>query len=321
MVGLDTLICGAVMTAAPLALPMMDVQGELMKEVAVAVHFYNSDTLNVDSLIQEIDQDFLPLGFTLWLDTVTYDNTSNYWFSGLYNDSIGLPPYNYSILNAMCQGKHVSGHLNIYVLPYLANYVAGFSYIPPYMQGNNRHPADGVWMRSDYLNSTTLHHEIGHFFGLYHVFQGISYCGENADLHDDLGHEVGDLVHDTPPIKASWECDNPTCTFNFPSYRPWFGFEPNNYMDYLSSECRTSFTAGQIERMHAYMTAYRSEEYVDLGALEGDINGDGIIGTMDVLILLGCLNLPIEGCENADMDNNGVVSILDLLVVLTNYGL
>lgn len=320
MVGLDTLVCGAVMSAAPLALPL-DYQSEGVKEVAVAVHAYDLDTFDVAGRIADVDGIFLPYGFTLYLDTVTYDESSNYWWGQYYQDSIVLPPLSYALMNGIPEGKYLPGHLNVYVLPYLETYVSGFSYIPPYMNGNERHHADGVWIRGDFFGTSTLVHEIGHWFGLYHVFQDVDFCGSDADLHDNEGHIFGDLVHDTPPIKPSWSCVNPTCTYSFPEFRPWYGFQPNNYMDYLPDTCRDFFTFGQVQRMHSYMTVYRADEFTDLEALQGDINGDGIIGTLDILFLLTCLDAPYEGCEDADIDLNGIITVFDLLVILSNYGL
>ncbi len=62
---------------------------------------------------------------------------------------------------------------------------------------------------------------------------------------------------------------------------------------------------------------------VDMGAYEfqpciGDINGDGDVGIIDFLILIGSFG-PCEGCP-ADLDNDGVVGIVDLLTLIGNFG-
>lgn len=316
----DTLICGAVAMAAPLPLFQLDVPNTF-KEIPVAVHFYD-DTLDAYAVFENLDPVFLPLGFGLYVDTVTFHSTEGHPWSESYADTTSVPPFHYSVTTGIASLGYMPNRMNVYVLPYLANDVGGFSYIPPYQSGAGRHPADGVWVRSDLFSTSTLTHEIGHFLGLYHVFQGVSYCGEDSELHDALGHLYGDLVTDTPPIKPTGNCTYPNCPPSWPAFRPWFGYVHDNFMDYMNDTCRTAFTPGQVARMHSYMAVYRPNEYNELGLPAGDINGDGIVGTLDLLFVLSCLNpTMIENCEPADLDYNAIVSIFDLLVVLSNYGL
>ena len=316
----DTLICGAVAMAAPIPQFVLDLEATF-KEVPVAVHFYD-DTLDAHSVFDEVNDLFLPLGFGLYVDTVTHQSTSGHSWSAVYQDTIALPPFHYGVTTGISSLAHLPGRMNVFVLPYLGDSVGGFAYIPPYMDGEVRHSSDGVWVRADRFDTSTLIHEIGHFFGLYHVFQGVDFCGQNADWHDWYGYGVGDLVQDTPPIKPSWSCSSPTCVPSWPPFRPWSSYAHNNFMDYMDDTCRTAFTAGQVARMHAYMAVYRGEEYTELGTPQGDVNGDGIIGTMDLLFVLSCLAYEIEpGCAPADFDLNGAVTIFDLLVVLSNYQL
>jgi hypothetical protein len=56
-------------------------------------------------------------------------------------------------------------------------------------------------------------------------------------------------------------------------------------------------------------------------AITGDLDGDGVVGILDFLSLLGswgqCPNLP-EPCP-ADLDGDSAVGITDLLILLGNW--
>ncbi|MBP7449041.1 MAG: T9SS type A sorting domain-containing protein [Flavobacteriales bacterium] len=157
--------------------------------------------------------------------------------------------------------------------------IAGYAYLP------DAHglPMDGIvnearWFGSSIDNSKVHIHEVGHYLGLYHTFEGG--CGNANCL------ENGDRVCDTPPDQstAPIACNSSVNTCSSDSDDP----SPNNpfravglggvgdvpeliedYMDYGYQLCQDRFTPGQGERMVAALTEVRSSLLTSLGCVPG----------------------------------------------------
>lgn len=144
-----------------------------------------------------------------------------------------------------------SRYLNIWVVKRIessrAGTILGYAQLP-----GGPASTDGIVMIHDRVgtigtaNSSgkgrTLTHEIGHWLGLYHPFQG--------------GCSGSDGVDDTPPVaEASYGCtasQNPnTCNTDFPNEIDMV----ENYMDYANGSCMNAFTNGQLARVNGFLAS------------------------------------------------------------------
>lgn len=122
-------------------------------------------------------------------------------------------------------------YLNIYVIN--RSYFAGTASSP------SSHGAAWDGMAIQYTefhqNSHVLTHEVGHYFGLFHIFGGTSGQGSCGD----------DMVADTPPQAYNLSCNYPVKSCGNTVSNDMV----MNYMDYTPSSCKNMFTHGQADRM------------------------------------------------------------------------
>lgn len=91
------------------------------------------------------------------------------------------------------------------------------------------------------LTNRTLTHEVGHFLGLNHTFDGESCSESNCNTQ-------GDGICDTPPTASGSTCNSPACT----------NTQVTNYMDYTEETCQNRFTTGQSTVMRAVLAGTRN---------------------------------------------------------------
>lgn len=171
----------------------------------------------------------------------------------------------------------------------------GWAYFPnSFPETDNRHgivihygSLPGGYL-SAYNEGETATHEVGHYLGLYHTFQG----GCTAP---------GDYVDDTPYEGSSYTGNQ--CSLQRDTCPSLPGFDPiTNYMDYSYDVCLTNFTAGQDVRMDSIVPVYRPS-LLGAAALAPEIQaGNGTIAPArsdaGVVTFAGAMPNPSSGAAN-----------------------
>jgi hypothetical protein len=193
----------------------------------------------IDAQIQTLNSEYASMGFSFVLDSVS--RTANRkWFT--------MVPGGAERNAKSALAVDPAHRLNVYTCK-PGQSLLGWAYFPnSYPENNTLHgvvihygSVPGGYLTA-YNQGETLTHEVGHYLGLYHTFQG----GCNAP---------GDYVDDTPYEASAYtggQCNlqRDTC--------PSAGLDPiSNYMDYSYDACLTNFTNGQKTRMQAITPQYR----------------------------------------------------------------
>ncbi len=204
----------------------------------------NISTQMVNDQMTVLNSAFAGWGWAFNLISVSR-TTNSTWYNGCYGAS------ETAMKTALRQGS--ADDLNIYTCNPSGG-ILGYATFPS--SYNSAPIKDGVVLlhssvpggtAAPYNLGDTGTHEVGHWMGLYHTFQGG--CNKNAS-------NGGDFVADTPAEKSpAFGCPNgrDTCTGRrFPGNDPI-----TNFMDYTDDYCMFEFSSGQDTRMDSQFTAYR----------------------------------------------------------------
>ncbi|MFM7813708.1 MAG: M43 family zinc metalloprotease, partial [Flavobacteriales bacterium] len=112
----------------------------------------------------------------------------------------------------------------------------------------------------------TLTHEVGHYLGLYHTFNGTSSCSSETDCATQ-----GDRVCDTPATIQATSCSSPACSGTQ---------QVENYMDYTSQTCQDMFTEGQKLRMRTTLESQRTSMLTSMGCMPVFTNDVGVTAVL-----------------------------------------
>lgn len=113
-------------------------------------------------------------------------------------------------------------------------------------------------------NDTTLTHELGHAFGLYHTFQGVAYTSQTTCPVNNNCATDGDRVCDTSPSRSMYGVNVPTNNSIDPCTSQNYDGTQYNIMNYTNVERK--FTDGQRDRAVLMMMEYRKNLLNSLGA-------------------------------------------------------
>ncbi|TKW49454.1 Extracellular metalloprotease [Colletotrichum tanaceti] len=259
--------------------PLLPVYVKRQEPKPVDVYFHvtssvaNEDRITnaiVDAQFEVLHSTYLRHGFELALVNVSRV-VDDVLAKGFYEDAgIGIPDFDGYLAWRTATRRGGYDALNVYFFTDLAEAIGGYCNLATIVQeGSSQFWQDGCWVNGDTMpgmpprrsgtgtgtgNGTgtgtetvpkkghVAVHEVGHWFGLLHTFNG------------RVCDPVNDQVADTPAQAGA----STGCPVGRDSCPDSPGLDPiHNFMDYSDDSCTTEFTPGQEERMHQRFDVYR----------------------------------------------------------------
>lgn len=178
-------------------------------------------------------------------------------------------------------------YLNFYIVNSLGG-VLGYAYLPDVLQSNPS--IDGVVIADQFFGDIgtsgsgafglgrTATHEVGHWIGLRHTFQGgcSGMSNSNCFSNSISPSGFGDGVCDTPPVSSpNFGCNlnRNSCSENITILGGNALDQVQNYMDYSDDICFDRFTQGQKDRMMHMFNTYRFAHLDSMNAISAGYFG------------------------------------------------
>ncbi|MFQ5446045.1 MAG: 3-coathanger stack domain-containing protein, partial [Saprospiraceae bacterium] len=226
-----------------------------------------ADALALDDALVELNHQFDTIGFKFFRC-----EEPNYIDDDLYFSQV---VQNSPEATALATDNMRPGVINIFFVPALlddnaTDTICGYARFP--WQGGNY-----IFMENDCAaNSSSLTHQLGHYFGLYHThFSSTTIAAEHVTrIESDTCYNcptTGDLLCDTEadPGLSSATVDA-SCTYNgvvkdscndasppeILDYTP----DVTNFMSFSGKDCRQTFSPGQFDRMLRFYLSSRLTE-------------------------------------------------------------
>ena len=248
-------------------------------QIPVVVHLITQPganphpTANVEAMIEKLNQDYNLQNTNLNIIQEEYRDlaaNANIRFSLAKFDPDGNPTTGINVVESTLADLRSAGsrnaakylinwpndkYLNFWVVDYIGSSggdiegeVLGFATLPWLVaSGSTRSSEDGIVIKKAQVNrnSTTATHEVGHYLGLLHPFQGGCLTG-NCKFD-------GDKVCDIPQARtANFGCPKDSNTCPLDERRD----NVTNFMDY--ADCQAMFTPEQVGRMRATLITHRA---------------------------------------------------------------
>ncbi len=247
----------------------------------IAVHIIRDDNggngltnEDLDIAMDDLNIAFEPTNFRFHICSVNYIDNDLFAYGNLEQGFEVNPPTYQTLEYQMAKPYVTPDNIDVFFVPTLRNNLSGWASFPALL-----HYYDKDWIvvnSSMATNGSTLAHEMGHYFSLYHTHQGshdVIGWGDELVNGSNCGDNVGDEVCDTPAdptglvndsqggkyqigyctiyqnCEFSTEHTDHNCNFtdaNGALYKP----DTRNVMSYNYAHCRTRFSQGQINRMY-----------------------------------------------------------------------
>src|SRR5690606_17093704 len=218
-------------------------------QILEQIRILNEDFRRLNPDASETPEEFLPVAADANVEFVLAKQDPN----GLPTTGIvrvqgtktSYDPNTDAVLISQLSQWNPEEYMNIWVLPLVQPYIGYASFPISDLPGLEFSPSpanmDGVTIDYRYFGAggnassaslgRTATHEVGHFFGLRHIW-------------GDGGCEVDDFVTDTPAQDSA----NNACINDQSKFSCGNNNMIQNYMDYTPDACMNLFTEGQVER-------------------------------------------------------------------------